>query len=538
MHHKVSKSLISELDFYYSFDSIMLSSSSCDRTEFFNVCGKQHYRLLSYLSTMVDNSVIIDIGTHRGQSALALSYNPSNEIYTFDIEDKVTNNSIKNVKNINFQRDNLFENDGREKWYEMIMKSSFIFLDVDPHNGTMEIDLYNYLKTIGYKGFVVCDDIWHFKDMRDKFWYKVPNLNKFDLTEFGHDSGTGIFTFNSDITFDTSVCEGGSRNYNDNWTLVTAYFNLTNCADASYEINQRDSNYYMSHSMSTLHLPYNLVIYCDADSHGIIREHRPDFLSDKTHYVICNFEEMKIKGKTVSELREEIIENRVNKPYNFDNRNTASYYLFCMLRYVMLNEVISKNVFGSTHFCWVNFCIERMGISNVYRLDEALAVYRNKFSTCYIDYVPYDLIQNTHEYFRYGRCGMCSGFFTGNAKYMFKVCDLIQEKFMQYVELGYGHADEQLYSPVYFENPELFEHYYGDYNQMITNYKHINEGINAPVNNFIKNSYESGNYGICADGCKFLLISHEIKSCQYDDTVLKEIKRIYLECIERTVMCI
>ena len=169
MNQNLTKSLISTTDFYNHYENFMTGSSNDDRTEFFDVCGRQHYRLLSYLSTLFNSSTIIDIGTHRGQSALALSYNPSNVIHTFDIENRVTNESIKNVNNINFHMDNLFEEDGRTKWKETILSSSFIFMDVDPHNGTMEIDMYNYLKEIGYMGFVVCDDIWYFKDMRDKF---------------------------------------------------------------------------------------------------------------------------------------------------------------------------------------------------------------------------------------------------------------------------------------------------------------------------------------------------------------------------------
>ena len=51
----------------------------CD-TEFYGSIGKEHYKLLSYLSTLFNNSIIIDIGTHRGSSALALSYNSTNII--------------------------------------------------------------------------------------------------------------------------------------------------------------------------------------------------------------------------------------------------------------------------------------------------------------------------------------------------------------------------------------------------------------------------------------------------------------------------
>jgi hypothetical protein len=242
---------------------------------------------------------------------------------------------------------------------------------------------------------------------------------------------------------------------------------------------------------------------------------------------------MEISGRKVSELRDIVIENRVKQPYNFDNRNTASYYLFCMTRYAMLNEVIERNEFGSTHFCWINFCIERMGISNVYRLNESLALNRDKFSTCYIDYIPYELIKDTKEYFQYGRCSMCSGFFTGDEAHMSEVCRLIQCKFTEFLNQGYGHADEQLYSPVYFEHPELFEHYFGDYYQMITNYKQINENISAPVHNFIRNSYEYGNYRMCAKACDFVLKSHNDKKCHYDDGMLKDINETLNNCVLR-----
>ena len=453
-----------------NFEKIMRKSDPKDYDEYMDVPGKQHYKLLSYFSTLFNNSNIIDIGTHRGHSALALSYNDTNMIYTFDIVNNVCNPEIRYKKNISFHLEDLFSTEVQNRWEHIIMSCPFIFLDVDPHNGDMEIEFYNYLKRINYPGFVICDDIWFFKEMRDNFWYKIPEEFRYDLSEHGHWSGTGVFTFNKDIKF--------PKRDNTNWTLVTAYFNLTRCPDASEKIIARDAKYYFSHSVSTLCLPYNLVIYCDAESEKLIKKMRPDYLKSKTKYIVREFDDFKFNKdielrETFADYRNIINENRIKNPYQFDNRNTASYYLFCMSRYIMLKEVIELNPFQSSHFCWINFCIERMGYQNLMKLDEALNVKRDLFSTCYIDYVPEPLVNNTSEYFLWGRCGMCSGFFTGNAKYMYAVCDLIENKFLEYLKQGYGHADEQLYSPVYFQNGELFEHYYGDYQQMITNYKYI-----------------------------------------------------------------
>lgn len=526
MKYSISKLHLDNIPFDSHFDKIILHNDVYEtRKEFFDKPGRQHYRLLSYLSTLFDNSIIIDIGTHRGSSATALSFNKTNQIYTFDIVNKIENRNIKNIPNIHFQYDNLFEEEGQEKWKDTILKAPFIFLDVDPHNGTMEWDFYQFLLKINYQGFVICDDVWYFKEMRDHFWYKIPYEQRYDMTHLGHWSGTAIFTLNPNIQFE--------KRDNSNWTLVTAYFNLAKCPDASKEIKERDQAYYLSHSNSTLTLPYNLIIYTDEDSLPLIQQIRPSYLADKTKYIIWDFEKISFQkeGKslpeTFSDYRNKIHQNRKEKPYHFDNRNTASYYLFCMSRYGMLKDTIQKNPFGSSHFAWINVCIERMGYKNIIHLDEALSIKRDKFSTVYIDYIPHSLIQNVHEYFRFGRCSMCSGFFTGDAKHMYEVCDKIEDKFLQFLEMGYGHADEQLYSPVYFENPHLFEQYYGDYQEMISNYVYTYDHVDKVLHIFIPRSYEYRNYQKCKDACEFVMRSVKREKCELNDDLWNRLKHFY-----------
>lgn len=128
---------------------------------------------------------------------------------------------------------------------------------------------------------------------------------------------------------------------------------------------------------------------------------------------------------------------------------------------------------------------------------------------------------------------MCSGFFTGNKKYMYEVCDKIENKFLEYLHAGYGHADEQLYSPVYFENPDLFEHYFGDYRQMITNYVHVYEKYDTVLNCFIRNSFLHGNYKKCMEGCSFLyqsVLLNKIKMSPHDFNQFHQCMR---QCYEK-----
>ena len=186
------------------FDSFFrdsFKSSPTTSTYYFNRPGDEHYRLLSFLSTQFNNTTILDVGTAHGNSALSLSYNPSNTVYTFDIKDTVENTAIRQKENITRSLDNLFDKTTQQKWLETILSAPFIFLDVDPHNGTMEYDFYKFLKDINYQGFLICDDVHHFAEMRDNFWNKIPASEKVDLTKYGHWSGPGVVVFSDRVSF-------------------------------------------------------------------------------------------------------------------------------------------------------------------------------------------------------------------------------------------------------------------------------------------------------------------------------------------------
>jgi hypothetical protein len=168
-----------------------------------------------------------------------------------------------------------------------------------------------------------------------------------------------------------------------------------------------------------------------------------------------------------------------------------------------------------------------MGYKNLVYLEEALQQYRDKFSTCYIDYLSPQLIANLPSYFQWGRCSMCSGFFTGNADYMYRVCDLIEKKFHHFLELGYGHADEQLYSPVYFENKDLFDPYLGDYQQMITNYTLVRDESWRPVRQVLHNAYTQRDFNTALLVCRLYTKSLVAGTAAIDDPTFIAFIKMY-----------
>ena len=103
--------------------------------------GKEHYRLLMYVSTLYNDEVIFDVGTNKCMSALALSYNKSNRVKTYDIVKLLPENP--NVDNIEY----ILGDSTKDLDLE---KCPVIFLDVD-HDGLYEDIFYEHIKNINWK---------------------------------------------------------------------------------------------------------------------------------------------------------------------------------------------------------------------------------------------------------------------------------------------------------------------------------------------------------------------------------------------------
>lgn len=149
--------------------------------------GKEHYKLLGYISSLVNNETLLDIGTYKGCSALALSFNPTNQIKSFDIRQGLRSIS-STPNNVEFIIDDIL----KDKYIDLISSTSFIILDTD-HNGQFENDFYKHLKSINWKGTLLLDDIKLNKPM-ETFWDNITH-EKYDISYVGHHSGTGLVIF-------------------------------------------------------------------------------------------------------------------------------------------------------------------------------------------------------------------------------------------------------------------------------------------------------------------------------------------------------
>lgn len=153
--------------------------------------GQEHYKLLVHLSYCFDNCLIADIGTHSGASALALSRNTSNKVFSLDIVKNRDNDEFPS--NVEFCLGNFKEDESIQK---KILESSLMLLDID-HEYTNEQWMYEFLVKNNWKGMLICDDIHYCKPLH-KFWADITHP-KYDFSRYGHSSGTGCVLFGDNI---------------------------------------------------------------------------------------------------------------------------------------------------------------------------------------------------------------------------------------------------------------------------------------------------------------------------------------------------
>jgi len=150
------------INFENDMKSYYTSQGFIDATQDF---GREHYKLFMGISKQLKNSKILEIGTHNGNSAIALSYgnlfNNNIQIDTYDIINLLHDNPKKYFEkyNINYYLEDLFNMEIREKYKSKILSYDIIFIDIDPHEGILEYDFLIWLKNNNYNGLIIFDDI-------------------------------------------------------------------------------------------------------------------------------------------------------------------------------------------------------------------------------------------------------------------------------------------------------------------------------------------------------------------------------------------
>ncbi len=179
----------------------------------------QHYALLCYLSKLAPpGAVMVELGTALGLSAMALACNPGvSRVLSFDVMDceatLAAHNGITRER-LRTELPQVRFLTGADPmgalWAPDVLKASVILLDTyhEPDTRPFERGFVDFLVRNRFAGILVLDDIWVNAQMTN--WWttdivaqrtSLPPPRRYDLTPWGHASGTGVVDFTG--TMDT-----------------------------------------------------------------------------------------------------------------------------------------------------------------------------------------------------------------------------------------------------------------------------------------------------------------------------------------------
>jgi hypothetical protein len=187
----ISHDLLSSMTIYMS--ALQKNFPYNSRNHLGSDAGVEPYKLYAYIAGGFKGIKIADLGSRFGNSALVLSAFPENHVNSYDIDasyHRQCDNAIKK-SNITFHLKDVLAD-------EELLQHELISLDVDPHNSEQEKVCFAFLKENNWKGLVLLDDIgpsWG----RLHDWWNSIDLPKWDLTAYGHASGTGLVDFGMDL---------------------------------------------------------------------------------------------------------------------------------------------------------------------------------------------------------------------------------------------------------------------------------------------------------------------------------------------------
>jgi hypothetical protein len=257
------------------------------------------------------------------------------------------------------------------------------------------------------------------------------------------------------------------------WTIVTAFFDL-GCNPRSKYLPEEGS------VPPVILLPFNMVLFTSPDLAEQFKRWREEAgLISKTKIIAMNFEDFPLYR-----YREKIRKNREGNKLYEGHRITPDAFVLYVSKFWMVEKVRTLDCFRSDFLMWLDFgspsTIKDGFVSSDIKLLEIMKQYRRKFSCLLLNWVDSRIVFDNKEYYRRGGEYVCAGgLMTADIQHWEWMHKKIEQLFVETVEAGYGHADEQIIFRAFLENPEKFEIYFGDYPEIFDNYILFKKGMNS-----------------------------------------------------------
>lgn len=256
-------------------------------------------------------------------------------------------------------------------------------------------------------------------------------------------------------------------------TLVTMFFDI---GKREQNTKRRQASEYLKLGKYTLSLDLPMVIYIDPEFEDFVREERRPF-QEKTKIVPINMEEL-----PYYEYLERIYKCReLNLVDHMDSiKNTPLYLVSNWSKFTLLERVLKENPFQATHLGWIDFGVAHVAKQPKDPFDQVFTKFDDKIRFCLLNQYDTPMIEtDLHKYYAFTWwTNIAAGYMTGDLAHMQFFCDAFKIVLEDALKDGYAVSEEKVFPVLCYKFPEKFSFYYGDYKEVLLNYRRIREGSN------------------------------------------------------------
>jgi hypothetical protein len=253
-------------------------------------------------------------------------------------------------------------------------------------------------------------------------------------------------------------------------TIVTAVYNIRKQETNSQQNNRSYGTYVELADQFILKLPYPLYVFVSDDEDGIELEHFIYYtrlrsgIIDKTYVHRINLQD------TYFYRYIDQIKDAQCKFYLINGHLSHETPLYITLnnnKFFFIGQAISKNIFNTSHFVWIDFGINHVA-RNTEEIHNWITNVPDKVKQMCIN--PYLETHDRKAFFQYIYHHTAGGLFSGSATNLLQYVKLYTEMYELILRQGWYQIDEAVMTMVQRDNPNLFEFYYGDYQGIVSNY--------------------------------------------------------------------
>lgn len=146
-------------------------------------------------------------------------------------------------------------------------------------------------------------------------------------------------------------------------------------------------------------------------------------------------------------------------------KETAWYQVLMWSKLDLVSEAIESNPFGTEHFAWIDF-----SIAHVAEAPHALPGLCDRVALLEMLPVSRAESENREEFYRYERGRVAGGLLRGRQDALLKLRELFTAELAAALALRLRPNEQMIWGLLTALQPELFDVYYGDYRQILSNW--------------------------------------------------------------------